>query len=261
MEMLFGIVYIMVIMDDIYYNILLNLDIVDIGVCGSVDKTFNKVSKLEMLWMKIYFLNFGGYNMNGTYYDMCKRYYCILKLNAKLSSNCGVGYWINTPSIITINVVINEMPTEIGLLKNLKYLSLTKNKMQTIMTEIGLLKNLEKIELVNNCIKIIPTEIGLLQNLKHLNLYSNAIEYIPTELCNANSLVSIFMGKNKIKTIPMSIGLLKNLVSLYLNDNEIDTIPTEILLLSKFNVLSLFGNKISEIPKEFENLHNITIYY
>jgi len=79
-----------------------------------------------------------------------------------------------------------KIPTEIGQLVNLNYLSLSSNNLTgKIPTEIGRLVNLNSLFLYNNnkLTGKIPTEIGQLVNLNFLSLYNNKLTgKIPTEI-------------------------------------------------------------------------------
>jgi Leucine-rich repeat (LRR) protein len=82
-----------------------------------------------------------------------------------------------------------KIPTEIGQLVNLKYLSLSNNKLiGKIPTEIGQLDNLNKLYLNNNNLTgKIPTEIGQLVNLNYLSLSNNQLTgKIPIEIIDCN---------------------------------------------------------------------------
>lgn len=89
---------------------------------------------------------------------------------------------------------IDIIPTEIGMLTNLKYLILSYDDINVIPTEIGLLTNLVTLDLSNNNIKIIPTEINQLTGLTSLNLSDNNISSLPDIqlLTNLDHLCPIF---------------------------------------------------------------------
>lgn len=220
-------------MDDIYYNILLNLDIVDIGICGNIDKTFNNVFKLEMLWKNVYFINFSDCYISGTYYDTCKRYYCLLKLY-KFDNIFG----INISKMVDIYYYVDRknypiIPTEIALLKNAWFMSITKGSVNFIPTELALLSNLKMLILNNNLIESIPLELFNLPKLEALELSHNCIKIIPPQISLLSNLKQLKLDNNKIKIIPTTIGLMTELYLLHLNNNRISVLPTELLLLTK----------------------------
>jgi hypothetical protein len=75
------------------------------------------------------------------------------------------------------------IPTELGLMSNLKWLFLNTNQFtSTIPTELGLLSNLELLGFGSNFLNgTIPTELGLLSNLEYMSLNRNRLTgTIPT---------------------------------------------------------------------------------
>ena len=68
-------------MDDVIYNLLLHLPIPDIGICSQINKQFNKVTKYEQLWKNLYLKNYLDKDIIDTYYETCKTYCSMLKLN------------------------------------------------------------------------------------------------------------------------------------------------------------------------------------
>eukprot|EP00986_Skeletonema_menzelii_P008781 scaffold3803_cov151-Skeletonema_menzelii.AAC.8 len=114
--------------------------------------------------------------------------------------------WLNN------NQLTGTIPSEIGLMENLKQLKLYENQLTgTIPSEIGSMENLEELWLNNNQLTgTIPSEIGLMKNLKYLILHDNALT----------------------GTIPSEIGLMENLVLFFLHDNALTgAIPSEVCAL------------------------------
>lgn len=59
-------------MDDIYYNIFTHLFIGDIIKCSLVNKQFNKISRLDILWKYVFIKNFNNNIFKENYYETCK---------------------------------------------------------------------------------------------------------------------------------------------------------------------------------------------
>jgi hypothetical protein len=152
--------------------------------------------------------------------------------------------------------LIGKIPTEIGQLVNLNYLSLYVNQLTgKIPTEIGQLVNLNKLFLSNNQLTgKIPTEIGQLVNLNELYLHNNQLTgKIPTEIGQLVNLNNLYLISNKLTgKIPTEIGQLVNLNELSLSINKLTgKIPTEIGQLVNLNYLSLHDNKLTgKIPTQ-----------
>lgn len=197
-------------MDDIYYNILLHLPINDIFNACQTNKQFYKVSKYEQLWKHIYITNNCDNEIVDTYYNTCRIYYCILKLNKKF--DLDIGMTLQNHDYIWYNYKdINEIPTELLLLSNMETLDLSVNKIRSIPTELSSLKNLKKLQLSSNNIKNIPTEIALLLNLELLDLSFNMIELIPTTIGLLNNNCHLFLYHNYIYPKPKILNNFKSL--------------------------------------------------
>jgi hypothetical protein len=118
------------------------------------------------------------------------------------------------------------IPTEIGLLTQLTYLSVEGESLSaSIPSEIGLLTQLTLLNLSNNKFAAtIPSEIGLLTQLTYLSFSSNQVA----------------------GAIPSEIGLLRNLAWLYFSINRLSgTIPSEIGLMAKLRGLDFYDNQLS----------------
>ena len=116
------------------------------------------------------------------------------------------------------------IPTQIGQLSNLKYLTLKDNHLEgTIPTQIGLLTQLELLNVANqkNLFGKIPSELGKLTNLKRLYLNDNhIIGKMPTQLGNLVNLEALYVHDTPITgAIPTQLGKLANVKTLRLNSN------------------------------------------
>lgn len=68
------------------------------------------------------------------------------------------------------NSLTGALPGEIRLLKNIKVLDISQNKLTGVPAEVGQLENLEVLNLSGNPITGLPHELGNLKNLKVLDL-------------------------------------------------------------------------------------------
>ena len=84
------------------------------------------------------------------------------------------------------NDLTGKIPTELGLLSSLTFLSLGPNRLTgTLPTEIGLLTSLTDLRLYFNTFTgTLPTEIGLLTSLTDLGLSDNtfSLAHFPQRL-------------------------------------------------------------------------------
>ena len=158
------------------------------------------------------------------------------------------------------NQLSGEIPSELGNLTNLEYLSLYDNQLTgEIPAELGNLTNLEGLSLSSNQLTgEIPAELGNLTNLEEvLNLNNNQLTgSIPAELGNLTNLAGLALFSNQLTgEIPAELGDLANLEVLALGE-----IPAELGDLTYLEVLRLSSNQLTgEIPAELGNLTNLEL--
>ncbi|KAG2690372.1 hypothetical protein I3760_09G183400 [Carya illinoinensis] len=165
------------------------------------------------------------------------------------------------------NKLHGRIPPEIGMLKNLTYLSLYSNMLVgPFPTTLGHLTNLKYLNLGLNKINgSIPPEIGMLKNLTTLSLYPNMlIGPIPTTLGHLTNLRILYLSQNKINgSIPPEIGMLKNLTHLCLSSNMlVGPIPSTIGHLTNLRYFNLGLNKIngSILSRMLKNLTTLDLH-
>ncbi len=171
-----------------------------------------------------------------------------LKLNASL-------VWIyNTPILNLEYRMIEHIPKEISLLKNLQILNLGN----TYGARFNLQHlNDDEINNLRNKIKILPKEIGQLKKLAYINLRDNKIKTLPKEIGQLTNLKELHLEENKIEYIPEEIGRLYNLEELDLHSNKIKFVPKELTELKKLRKLTLFNNyglSLKDLPEELRTL-------
>lgn len=66
------------------------------------------------------------------------------------------------------NVPLERLPSEVGNLIYLKYLSLKNTKLKWLPRSVGKLYNLQTLDVRNTLLIELPMEINKLQNLRHL---------------------------------------------------------------------------------------------
>src|SRR6202142_4242780 len=128
------------------------LDIKTVINCSLVCKSFNIISKNEIIWKRLF---------NETYP-------CITKHNK---------FFVNYQNIYELDKFLMKYVREdISQTINKKSITLCHKQLQSISTEIGQLTNLQMVSLENNQLQSIPTEIGQLTNLQQLSLYNNQLQ-------------------------------------------------------------------------------------
>ena len=165
--------------------------------------------------------------------------------NGCMPSGC---YSIESTTFIDLSdmssgqVVIGDIPPEIGQLTNLTNLNLS----------------------INEISEEIPLEIGNLTSLIFLGLGGNQLSgQIPPNIGTLTSLTYLSLDGNQLTgNIPVSIGNLTNLDFLFLNNNQLTGyIPSEIGDLIDLGTLFLMNNQLTGIPESFCNLNpNFSVY-
>jgi Leucine-rich repeat (LRR) protein len=152
------------------------------------------------------------------------------------------------------------LPTQIGQLAWLEYLTLDSIFMLGLPTEIGLLTNLTSLSLSDNSgIFALPTEIGLLQNLQELYLDNlDQLVTVPTQLGNLNQLTLFTASGSGLSPIPTLLGSLPRISTMRLNGCNISSFPTFISSLASLQLLELEDNTINAIPDSIQALTNLT---
>ncbi|RCV66037.1 Leucine-rich repeat (LRR) protein [Methanophagales archaeon] len=97
------------------------------------------------------------------------------------------------------------MPAEIGKLKNLTELNLSKNQLERLPAEIVELKNLSELNLSKNQLERLPAEIVELKNLTGLYLSGNQLETLPAEIRKLTNLTTLDLSRNLLKSPPPEI--------------------------------------------------------
>ncbi len=173
---------------------------------------------------------------------------------------------------------VKHLPFQIGSLINLKVLEFKcLENLEDLPNEIGLLKNLEKliIDNGNGCEMnlSIPHTIGQLQNLKELRLYgaidprkdldsisiNRMTKKLPNELGNLQNLEVLDLGRNGITSIPTQIKSLKKLKTLKLDYNDIHEVPSFVSELTNLELLDIDGNGHITLPNSLLSFKTLTV--
>jgi len=183
-----------------------------------------------------------------------------------LANNAGTKAFIsgNLPSEIGMltklqyislreNQMTGALPNEIGKLSLLTVLDLENNNFEgSLTTNIGNLKQLNNLYLgLNNLSGVISSEVGRLQFLVNLDLHGNVFSStLPSELGELSILRSLNLSSNNLSgPIPNELDQLVNLGNLQLQNNLLTgSIPPSFYKLSQLQILQLqYNNLIGEV--------------
>lgn len=101
---------------------------------------------------------------------------------------------------------LTEIPPEVFNFSNLQELDLGSNKIQNLPSNLGELKNLKILRLNRNKINEVGKEIGNLSNLIYLDLGHNQIQALPFEIGNLKNLEFLQIWGNEVTMLPESIN-------------------------------------------------------
>ncbi len=178
---------------------------------------------------------------------------------SQVASLKGIGYLIGIDSFDCNKNDVTVLPAEIGQLKNLVWLDLTKAfSLESIPEDIGKLKKLKYLGIALTEVKVIPKEIGNLINLQSLELCCNTLTSIPKEIGNLTNLTDLDIHSNNIGKLPDEICNLTSLTSLDISYCGLKKLPENIGNLRKLEILNLFSNDIKHLPNSIVQLSNLT---
>jgi len=95
---------------------------------------------------------------------------------------------------------ISELPNDIGLLKQLKWLSLQNNNLTTLPDSFGELISLQTLRLRGNKVSQLPATMSMLINLQNLDLSKNSLTAIPSSIC-MSQLLELNLQYNSIDNV------------------------------------------------------------
>ncbi|UYP43759.1 hypothetical protein NEF87_000044 [Candidatus Lokiarchaeum ossiferum] len=176
-----------------------------------------------------------------------------------------------------------KIPENIGLLHNLKKLSISWNRLKALPPsicklfnlvelkvdhnnitklpdEIGAISCLEELFLNNNKLQEIPSSFGNLRKLKIVDFSNNELNNFPEIKCNFQFTTKINLYRNKLTKLHPSIGKMVGLQELNLNSNFIQYLPDSIGDFLKLEKFTINTNKLSQLPDSMKKLKNMMIF-
>ena len=104
---------------------------------------------------------------------------------------------------------IDSIPEQIGLLKNLRSITIYEQKCQQLPQSFSQLNQLTYLSIKKCSLSILPSSFGNLKQLEHLDLIRNDLQLLPDSITQLPSLKKLYLGANQLKQLPTSIGQLK----------------------------------------------------
>lgn len=147
-----------------------------------------------------------------------------LYLNCKLKElPSNFGNLKNLQSV-TLYSKFNTFPLSLCDLTNLKYLTLEGSKdnivIYNIPEELGKLTNLEGLEVQSVNLHSVPNSIGQLSKLTHISFRNCSLDSIPSSIGDLKNLRTLNFAENNLSSIPLSFQKLRGLNWINLNGNS-----------------------------------------
>ena len=108
------------------------------------------------------------------------------------------------------------------------------------------LRNLRTLSLERNRLTEVPSLIGTMLSLRKVSLHSNQLVQLPGSICLLTSLESFDVHKNALVSLPAAIGNLKQLQKLDLSENRISELPISICELTESLQFSVGRNPLEK---------------
>ncbi|KAG0207337.1 hypothetical protein BGX28_001387 [Mortierella sp. GBA30] len=152
------------------------------------------------------------------------------------------------PSLTNIGLCSHGI---VKLSSNIRLLASATCVQIRIPVEIGFLRNLTLLDLSKNRLTSLPETIKHLSKLVDLKLSFNQLESIPAGIGGLTKLAALYLDNNRLESIPSHIGQIKGLVNLDLSDNPITVLPAEVGKLQFLRRL-----KLDRCPLKEEFVHS-----
>ncbi|OCT78469.1 hypothetical protein XELAEV_18029566mg [Xenopus laevis] len=144
---------------------------------------------------------------------------------------------LNLQALAFLNISRNQLISLPGYICSLplKVLIASNNKLDNLPEEIGALRNLTELDVSCNEIQTIPTQIGKLESLRDLNIRRNHLVQLPEELAEL-PLVRLDFSCNKVTCIPVCFRNLRHLQTIALDNNPLQSPPAQICIKGKIHI-------------------------
>jgi len=144
---------------------------------------------------------------------------------------------------------LTSLPEEIGQLKDVHTLILSRNALESLPEALGSLKSLRVLEVDNNVLASIPVALGSLAKLEVLNLSMNKLTTLePLVNGDLPNLLTFSADFNQLAALDLPYASLARINSISVNNNELVQIDDGMGLLNgTLASLSLSNNKLESI--------------
>uniref|UniRef100_A0A8C1FRG7 Leucine-rich repeat-containing protein 7 n=2 Tax=Cyprinus carpio carpio TaxID=630221 RepID=A0A8C1FRG7_CYPCA len=160
--------------------------------------------------------------------------------------------WLDNNSLQTI-------PGSVGKLRQLRYLDLAKNRIESLDADISGCESLEDLLLSSNMLQQLPDSIGKLKKLTTLKVDDNQLTSLPNTIGSLSLLEEFDCSCNELESLPPTIGYLHNLRTFAGDENFLTELPREIGNCRNVTVMSLRSNKLEFLPDEIGQMTKLRV--
>ncbi|KAA0712898.1 Leucine-rich repeat-containing protein 7 [Triplophysa tibetana] len=147
----------------------------------------------------------------------------------------------------------------IGKLRQLRYLDLAKNRIESLDADISGCESLEDLLLSSNMLQQLPDSIGKLKKLTTLKVDDNQLTSLPNTIGSLSLLEEFDCSCNELESLPPTIGYLHNLRTFAADENFLTELPREIGNCRNVTVMSLRSNKLEFLPDEIGQMTKLRV--
>merc|ERR1711871_1137995 len=130
-------------------------------------------------------------------------------------------------------------------------MDLYSNEIQELPSQIGHLHELRELDLKRNMLATLPHTVSTLTSLRYIDLSHNEIANLPPAIGKLTCLLDLDLSCNtKMRSVQRKMGELCNLTSLNLSSCGLIGLPVELSGLTSLQHLSISHNRLDSIPIE-----------
>ena len=160
----------------------------------------------------------------------------------------AIIFSLNLDSLYMNGNQLTEIPSAIGKLTSLEYLSFARNPLKKISDDLYKLPSIKEFDLSDTNLQVFPKGLIHLENLCGLYLAKNNLRTIPPEFGDIDSLCRVDLSENHLTSLPKEFGKSKHFITCHLNDNELEDLPDSLGDLPLIE-LDLSNNRFKKFPQ------------
>jgi len=167
---------------------------------------------------------------------------------------------VNLTQLYLVNCDLDKVPPKLIQLKNIKILSLAKNKLVTLDSKLfANLTSLLSLDASHNQLCFIPLEIAVLKPLTTINFNHNQIKHLPYSIAFLPKLKEVNVADNLINSLSFALLVLitskLSLIKLDLSGNPFNCSPKSHKIIRIPKLISLTSGIILSRLKLIKVLH------